>query len=54
MCLEMVVVEGLRSGAEVDHGISEATPEGAKRFKEARIKRGFVPPMEQCSYENED
>lgn len=38
----------------VDRGISEATPEEMKSFKEERIKRGFVSPMEQCSYENED
>ena len=38
----------------VDRGISEATPEEIKRFKEERIKRGFVPPMEKCGYENED
>lgn len=38
----------------VNRGISEATPEEVKRFKEEKIKRGFVPPVEQCSYENED
>lgn len=32
----------------------KATPKEMKRFKEERIKRGFVPPVEQCSYENED
>lgn len=32
----------------------KGTPEQIKRAKEERIKKGFVPPVEQCSYENED
>lgn len=38
----------------VDRGITEAPPGELERERKERIKKGFVPPMEQCSYENED
>lgn len=38
----------------VDRGITEAPPGELERDRKERIKRGFIPPMEKCSYENED